>query len=219
MARSFRKYAWKKKTKGSIGIGTLIVFIALVLTAAIASAVILKTAYSLKDQAESVANGAIGEVSGGPKVLDIVGDRSNPVTATINRITFMITCYAGNPGINIAKMRVHWIGPTQNVMLNLNTLSPTVPSVTAFASDEVPVRAPRSPEWDPAVFPPTFFLVPDNVVYVLIDLTALNGINDPLGAGKVAKVYFEGVPGLTVKESFTTPYSYGTNQYIDLTMQ
>ena len=220
MARSFRKFAWKKRTKGSIGIGTLIVFIALVLTAAIASAVILRVAYDLKNQAEGVGGGAKNEVSGGLKVLDISGDRSSvPPAATINRVTFLASTYAGNPGINIANMRVHWMGPTQNVVLNLNTASPTVASATDFACDEVPVKAPRSSDWNPGAIPPTFFLVENNVIYITIDLTPLNGINDPLGAGKTASIYFEGVPGLVAYESFTTPYTYGTSRYIDLTLE
>jgi archaellin len=219
MARSFRKFAWKKKTKGSIGIGTLIVFIALVLTAAIASAVILKVAYNLKNQAEAVGGGALREVSGGLKILDISGDRSSvPPAATINRVTFYATIYAGNPGVNIANLRVHWKGPTQDVVVNLNTASPTVASALDFACDEVPVKAPRSSDWNPGAAPPTFFLTENNVIYITIDLTPLNGINDPLGAGKTASVYFEGVPGLASYEMFTTPYTYGTNRYIDLTM-
>jgi len=220
MARGFRKYAWKKRTRGSIGIGTLIVFIALVLTAAIASAVILRVAYDLKNQAEAVGGGVVEEVSGGLKVLDISGDRSSvPPAATINRVTFLATVYAGNPGINIANLRVHWMGPTQNVVLNLNTVSPTVASATDFACDEVPVKAPRSADWNPGALPPTFFLVEQNVIYITIDLTPLNGINDPLGAGRTASIYFEGVPGLVAYESFTTPYTYGNSRYIDLTLE
>jgi len=218
MARSFRKYAWKKRTKGSIGIGTLIVFIALVLTASIASVVILRVAYDLKNKAEAAGIGAERNINGGVYVLDITGDRSAPPAATINRVTFLATIYSGNNGIDISKLRVHWTGPTQNVVLNLNTASPTVASATDFASDEVPVKAPRSSDWNPGAVPPTFFLVEGNVIYITIDLTPLNGINDPLGAGKTAQVYFEGVPGLPAFESFTTPFAYGTNRYIDLTM-
>jgi archaellin len=219
MARSFRKFAWKKRTKGSIGIGTLIVFIALVLTASIASAVILRVAYDLKNQAEAAGIGAERDINGGLKVLDITGDRSSvPPAATINRVTFLATIYSGNDGIDISKLRVHWIGPTQNVVVNLNTASPTVASATDFACDEVPVKAPRTSDWNPGAVPPTFFLTEGNVIYITIDLTPLNGINDPLGAGKTAQVYFEGVPGLTAYESFTTPFAYGNNRYIDLTM-
>jgi archaellin len=154
------------------------------------------------------------------KILDITGDRSSvPPAATINRVTFLATIYAGNPGINIAHLRIHWMGPTQNVVLDLNKNSPTVASATNFACDEVPVKSPRSSSWDPGAKPPTFFLVEGQVIYITIDLTPLNGINDTLGAGKTASVYFEGVPGLAAYESFTTPLSYGSNRYIDLTMQ
>lgn len=222
MARSFRKSAWKKGTKASIGIGTLIVFIALVLTAAIASAVILKTAYSLKDKAERQGSQAAADVAGGVKILDITGDRGNPVTANIVKVRFLATVWAGDAnGINIAKLRIHWIGPTQNVYLNL---VPTVvghlqASAVAFAAEEVPVQNPRSPEWDPAAVPPTYFLVNDNVIYIELDLTALNGINDPLGPGDTAAIYFAPPSGLTVEETFTTPNAYGVNEFIDLTMQ
>jgi archaellin len=219
MARSFRKFAWKKGTKASIGIGTLIVFIALVLTAAIASAVILKTAYSLKDRAERQGSMAAAEVAGGVKVLDITGDRGNPVTANIVKVRFLATVWAGDAnGVNIAKLRIHWKGPTQSVYLNLNPASHTVASSTDFAAEEIPVRNPRSPEWDPNAVPPTYFLVNENVIYIEIDLTALNGINDPLGAGDTASIYFIPGQGLTVEETFTTPNSYGNNEFIDLTM-
>jgi len=158
-------------------------------------------------------------IEGDLKILDITGDRSYPPSSTINRVTFLATIYAGNPGINIANLRMHWLGPMQTTVLKLNTASPTVASATDFASDEMPVKAPRSVEWNPGAVPPTFFLVEGNVIYITIDLTPLNGINDPLGAGKTASIYFEGIPGLVTYESFTTPYSYGTNRLIDLTMQ
>jgi archaellin len=158
------------------------------------------------------------EVRGGLQILDITGDRSSvPPAATINRVMFLATVYAGNPGVDIAHLRIHWMGPTKNVILNLNTSTPNVTSATDFASEEVPIKAPRSSDWNPGAHPPTFFLAEQNVIYITIDLTPLNGINDPLAAGKTAQVYFEGVPGLVACESFTTPFAYGNNRYIDLT--
>lgn len=156
-------------------------------------------------------------VHGGLEILDITGDRSDPPSTTINRLTILVTVYAGNNGIDISKLRVHWTGPTQNVVLNLNTASPTVTSATYFASDEVPIKTPRSANWDPGATPPTFFLMHGVVIYITIDLSEQNGINDPLAKLKTAQLYFEGVPGLPAYESFTTPYDFGTHRYIDLT--
>ncbi len=42
----------KRKEKGSMGIGALIIFIALVLVAAISAAVIIQTANRIRDEAE-----------------------------------------------------------------------------------------------------------------------------------------------------------------------
>jgi archaellin len=158
-------------------------------------------------------------VSPGLKLLDITGARENAYESDLTCVTFLATIWAGNPGINIANLRVHWHGPAQDVVVILNTASPTVASATEFACDEVPVKTPRSANWNPGAKPPTFFLTENNIICISIDLTPFNGINDPLGAGKTASVYFEGVPGLASYESFTTPFIYGNNRLIDLTMQ
>jgi len=228
MAGNLRKFAWKKKKNATIGIGTLIVFIALVLTAAIASAVILKTAYSLKDAAESIGHATVQEVSGGIKVLDIVGDRNLnkngvPVNVQtgIQRITFMVTVWAGSQGINMRTMRVHWMGPTQSAYLTINAASWTVGSSTDFGCDNVPSVI--QTDWNP---PGTMTLHWENMAYIEIELGNGN-IGEQTGSpaswglvpGSSAHVYFEPAAGLVVEESFTTPSTYGTNQFIDLTMQ
>jgi archaellin len=226
MAGNLRKFAWKKQKKATIGIGTLIVFIALVLTAAIASAVILKTAYSLKDAAESIGHASVQEVSGGIKVLDIVGDRNlqkgiaNQQTG-IQRITFLVTVWAGSQGINMREMRVHWMGPTRSAYLTINPASYTAGSATDFGCDNVPSVV--TTDWNP---PGTMWLQWENMAYVEIELGNGN-IGEQTGAGpswglvpgSAAHVYFEPSAGLVVEEAFTTPSTYGTSTFIDLTMQ
>jgi len=228
MAATPRKYAWKSKRNATIGIGTLIVFIALVLTAAIASAVILKTAYSLKDAAEATGKATVQEVSGGIKVLDIVGDRNLnkgglPVNIQtgIQRVTFLVTVWAGSQGVNMRTMRVHWMGPTQSAYLTINPASYTVGSQTDFGCDNVPAAV--TTDWNP---PGTMWLHWENMAYVELELGNGN-IGEQTGSpaswglvpGSHASVYFEPAAGLVVEESFTTPTTYGTMQFIDLTMQ
>jgi flagellin FlaB len=228
MAGNLRKFAWQNKKKGTIGIGTLIVFIALVLVAAIASAVILKTAYSLKDAAEATGHATVQEVSGGIKVLDIVGDRNLnkngvPVNVQtgIQRITFLVTVWAGSQGINMRTMRVHWMGPTQSAYLTINPASYTAGSGTDFGCDNVPSAVTN--DWNP---PGVMYLQWENMVYVELELGNGN-IGEQTGnpaswglvPGSHAAVYFEPAAGLVVEESFTTPTTYGSNQFIDLTMQ
>jgi len=62
--------------EADIGIGTLIIFIAIVLVAAIAASLILYAAALLQEQAERTADDAVSEVAGGLSVVNIAGDRN-----------------------------------------------------------------------------------------------------------------------------------------------
>jgi archaellin len=60
----------KNDEKGSIGIGAMIVFIALILVAAVASTVIIKTAEELQDRAEKTGDDTRDQISGKLLVTD-----------------------------------------------------------------------------------------------------------------------------------------------------
>ncbi len=57
----------------AIGIGTLIVFIAMILVAAVAASVIIQTSETLQNRANAVAKQTIREVSSGMKIVDLTG--------------------------------------------------------------------------------------------------------------------------------------------------
>ena len=65
--RNYRKY----DERGSIGIGAMIVFIALILVAAVASTVIIKTAEELQDRAEKTGDDTRDQISGKLLVTDV----------------------------------------------------------------------------------------------------------------------------------------------------
>ena len=66
----------RKKDVGSIGIGAMIVFIAMVLVAGIAASVLIQTSTKLESQAMRSGQETIGEVSTGLSVFDIEGRKN-----------------------------------------------------------------------------------------------------------------------------------------------
>ena len=62
---------------GSIGIGAMIVFIALILVAAVASTIIIKTAEELQQNAESTSDDTRKEISGKINVLQVMVNGSD----------------------------------------------------------------------------------------------------------------------------------------------
>ena len=74
----------KNRDVGAIGIGAMIVFIAMVLVAGIAASVLIQTSTRLESQAMSTGQETIAEVSTGVAVFDIVG-YANIAAKEINR--------------------------------------------------------------------------------------------------------------------------------------
>ncbi len=66
----------KTDEEADVGIGTLIIFIAMVLVAAIAASLILYAAALLQQQAQRTVDDAVSEVSGGLTVVNVAGDRN-----------------------------------------------------------------------------------------------------------------------------------------------
>jgi flagellin FlaB len=209
MHKAVRLYL-KDDDEGAIGIGTLIIFIALVLVAAIAAAVIIKTAYSLKDQAEKVGDGARTEVSGSIKVISLIGERTGaPLSANINTLWIYVTVWDGSAGIDVSDMRLICRSSNDLDELSLDT---TGASATEYDADEVPPNTPGN-GWDPATN--MYFLDADNVLKIEIALNLL-GTGIPPNTGFT--VQFVPGSGAVVTEYFTTPPSYGGDKYIDLTV-
>ncbi len=94
----------KKDEIGAIGIGTLIVFIALILVAAIAAAVIIGTAEDLEERSEQAGQDAENLVSG--KVIIWLAEGSLDASGDIDKVYLYLDLY-GSSGIDMRDVVLH----------------------------------------------------------------------------------------------------------------
>ncbi len=135
--------------EADVGIGTLIIFIAIVLVAAIAASLILYAAALLQEQAERTADDAVSEVAGGLTVVNIAGDRNPdgeastivsgymPVTdnqAPIGGILWNVTASAD--GTSVLGVALNWTpandfgsGLYEEIVYRTSVYDPTNPAV------------------------------------------------------------------------------------------
>jgi archaeal flagellin FlaB len=124
--------------KGAVGIGTLIVFIAMVLVAAVAAAVLINVSGILQQRAMSTGKEAISQVSGNLVVVGIRGDTEAGRTslATMN---ITITAAAGAGRVDLGQMIVK-VG--NNVNESLLVYSTTI---TGTANTDFGLTSQRDP--------------------------------------------------------------------------
>jgi flagellin-like protein len=108
-----------KDDEAVIGIGTLIVFIAMILVAAVAASVIIQTSEKLQQRAQTVGTETISEVSSGLMIEDIVG-YTNEARTRIEYMVFGIRQRAGSEDIDLSMLTMTFENNNLSV-LTLNT--------------------------------------------------------------------------------------------------
>lgn len=105
-------YANNTTERGQVGIGTLIVFIAMVLVAAIAAGVLINTAGMLQTQAEATGEESTDLVSERMDVNSEVGIvSSNADNGELQSINITVTGAAGSSEIDLNETIIQAVGP------------------------------------------------------------------------------------------------------------
>ena len=101
----------RRDTEGSIGIGAMIVFIALILVAAVASTIIIKTAEELQQNAENTSSDTRDQISGKVSVADVyITTVADPLTTTSNTdvATMTVIARVSSGSLNVQEGDITW---------------------------------------------------------------------------------------------------------------
>ena len=108
-----------KNEDADVGIGTLIIFIAMVLVAAVAAAVLIQTSGVLQQKATTVGKEATSEISSNLKIISIIADVTGEEATDL---AFSVEISAGGNPIDINKTVVKYIDDTHAEFINISTL-------------------------------------------------------------------------------------------------
>ena len=93
----------RNREEGSIGIGAMIVFIALILVAAVASTIIIKTAEELQQNAEQTSSDTRQQISGKVALVDVIieetGDDLGTGDTHVTKVDVVWRVSSGSTGI------------------------------------------------------------------------------------------------------------------------
>ncbi len=216
----------KNKDVGSIGIGAMIVFIAMVLVAGIAASVLIQTSTTLESQAMATGQETTDEVASGIGIFGVLGYAASD--SDLSKLAIGVRPRAGSDGIDLSEVYVEISDSSTKIVMNYTTayyLKPTgqddIFSAAVFPNDggEGTNNTDASrfgllviEDADNSLSAATPVMNRGDKVYICINTTAAFGNITERTEVWGMVVAEEGAPGII---SFKTPASY-TDPVIDL---
>ncbi|MDB2293945.1 flagellin, partial [Halorubrum ezzemoulense] len=99
-----------EEERGQVGIGTLIVFIAMVLVAAIAAGVLINTAGFLQTQAEATGQESTSQVSDRLQVVSTSGEVNQGNYDEVEALNFVVAIAPGSSPIDLQQTTAEFVG-------------------------------------------------------------------------------------------------------------
>jgi flagellin FlaB len=185
---------------GDVGVGTLIIFISMVLVAAVAAAVLIYTTGALQQKATKTSKEATQQISSNLIVEKVMGDRGVGLNATIDTLLVRIKPDVGTTSIDLRQVIITVMDKNYRYDLNYGTNY----SAVAVRDEDLSFNT-------------------TTPVLNAGDLVEIQVTNDATGMSQISleprKTFWLSLnqeTGQAVNLEITTPNSYGVYRYVQL---
>ena len=145
------EFITNREDRGQVGIGTLIVFIAMVLVAAIAAGVLINTAGFLQTQAEATGEESTDLVSERIDVTSEVGIVGSEANGELSEIRLSVSGAPGADQIDLSETTIQAVGPGGQQNLVFTDRTPA-DSVTILPGDDDTIAVPTEVvQWEDTI--------------------------------------------------------------------
>ncbi|MFC7068874.1 archaellin/type IV pilin N-terminal domain-containing protein [Halobaculum lipolyticum] len=193
-----------EEERGQVGIGTLIVFIAMVLVAAIAAGVLINTAGFLQSKSQETGQQSSKQVSDRLQEVVTVG-QVNTASNTIDAVNVTVTQAPGAGEIDLSNATINWIGPA-----GTKTLTHDSTSEGGWQFNTTSVKNTDNSN--------TVLNDADDRFSINFDLNSTTAPNSPaeLPEGEEVTIKINTMAGATTSIRFTVPESLGQKTAVEL---
>ncbi|GAA0232771.1 archaellin/type IV pilin N-terminal domain-containing protein [Halobaculum roseum] len=196
-----------EEERGQVGIGTLIVFIAMVLVAAIAAGVLINTAGFLQSKSQETGQQSSKQVSDRLQEVSTVGN-VNSAGDAVDIVNVTVTQAPGAGEIDIHNATVTWIGPSGTDQLIANTTAEYESLPGSLQSNEFSYQTVKDSDDSNNVLNDA-----DDRLNLVFDTSVING---ELGEGSEVTIKVNTMAGATTSIRFTVPESLGNKEAVEL---
>jgi flagellin FlaB len=185
---------------GDVGVGTLIIFISMVLVAAVAAAVLIYTTGALQQKATKTSKEATQQISSNMIVEKVMGDRGSGLNSTLDTLLVRIKPDVGTTSIDLRQVIITVMDKDYRYDLNYGT------NYSAIA-----VR-----DEDSSFSASTPVLNSGDLVELQVNNTDSGMYQISLQPRKTFWLSLNQESGQAVNLEITTPNSYGVYRYVQL---
>ena len=181
------------ESRGQIGVGTLIVFISMVLVAAVAAGVLFETSGKLQQQASATSEESTEQVSSGVKIQTVLMDIES---GGADKIRVYVTPRSGSDIVRLGNSSILYVDNQAGGVRRILTYdSFLVATDSTFEIDTVSDESDSAPTMDSQ----------QDVFEMIIDTNDIGGNNQPLAKGESADITINPELGTTNSIEVTVP--------------